>query len=713
MKFVLIDFETASQCDLKKAGAARYAEDVTTEILCLGYTIDGEKPDLLTPDELSFGACATGRHARFRQAVEDPGVIFIAHNVFFEKMIWRWLMTVLGWPDLAPERWHDTMAVCAMKGLPLKLERAAQVLRLPTQKDTAGTAATLALGRTNKAGFYVRTEEKLQRVYAYCRDGDVPAELELHRAVRGLGAAERQVWLMDQEINERGVRLDMPYVRAAKKICADASRPLLAEFQKLTGIEKLASPKFKDWLVEAGCPFPRDEDGKLDTSLDKEHIARLLGVADEDADDSLAGDEDDFLPPEPQFELPYAYKRPLQIKRVLGSASVKKLDSMLACVCSDGQARGLLQYHGAGPGRWAGRIIQPQNFPRPTTRVQVGWNEDGTEKYEGVDPDGLVEAIMTADAEWMRLLYGEPIEAVASGLRHAIIAKPGHMFEVGDYAKIECVIVLALAGAVETAAKVIEMGSAVYTNTASQVFKRSIVKSMLKEYTIGKNIVLGCGFQMGWRKFKARYARDQPDEFCQEAVRGYREDFAPEVPKLWYALERAATECVWTGHPTCAYGIEYSMSGGWLTARLPSGRLLWYRDPKAINKHMPWCTCDDCCHKKNLGPETPREPDIRRGFVYWAQKLGQWRKMHAYGGLLTENVVQATARDLLVHGMFNARAAKRPIVLTVHDELITEVPEAIADAKVLDALMTDMPPWAKSLGIPVASDCWIGARYRK
>lgn len=689
-RFCLIDFETASSCELKKAGAWRYAEDPTTEILCLGYIFAEPHQGVVLPAaDLLYGSRAAAELAR---CVADQDCIFVAHNVAFEKAIWHNLMAqVYGWPDIPDERWHDVQAVCALKGIPLKLERAAHALGLVKQKDTEGTKATLALGRTNKNGYYTRTPEKLQRVYDYNRS-DLAAEREAHGILRGLGAEERQVWLLDQKINQRGVRLDLQYIEAAQKVCDDASGPLLLEFQKLTGLDKIGSPKFKDWLVEKGCPFPRDKDGNLDTSLDKEHVAKLLGVQnDEEDEESLAGDDEDYEDQDGQLILPYSYRRPLEIRKILGSASIKKLAAMQACVCSDGRARGLLQYHGAGPGRWAGRLLQPQNFPRPTLRV------DGDE--HGYNPDELVSAILTKDAEYVRMLFGEPIEAVASGLRHCLVAAPGHLFEVGDFAKIECVIVLAIAGAWETAAKVIKMGSAVYTNMATKVFNRTITKHMLKEYTIGKNIVLGCGFQMGWKKFKRRYCQDATDDFAKGAISEYRENFAPEVPKLWRALEDAAVKTVWDRTPHEAYGIVYALEDRWLTARLHDGKKLWYFNPRPVRKHMPW--------------STPEQPDIRPGFEYNAWKMGQWKRISAYGGLLTENVVQATARQLLVNGLFNCEAEGHPVVLTVHDETITEPPEAIADAKVLDQCMTDVPDWCRQLRIPVAAECWVGDRYRK
>lgn len=673
MKFCLIDFETLSSNDLKKSGAWRYAEDITTEIVCLGWT-DGSDKVVHPVDELLHPVQGC---PRLLAAVRDPDCMFIAHNVAFEKAMWRRQMVdVLGWPDIPNERWHDIMAVCAMKGLPMKLERAALVLRLSSQKDTEGSRITLSLSRANKKGFYDRTPEKLQRVYAY-NMADLDAELALHRRVRGLGAAERAVWLMDQDINERGVCLDMGFVRAAQKICDDSAVPLLKEFEGITGgVRPSQRDRVMDWLQAAGCDIP---------DLKKETIQKFLGDENEQ-DDSNAGEDDDYAPEEAQIELPFDFRRALQIRQILGSASIKKLASMRACVGEDSRARGLLQYHGAGPGRWSGRLLQPQNFPRGT--IKVGGKSP--------DPNEIVAAILTEDYEYVDMLFGEPISVVAGGLRHAIIASRGNRLLVGDFSTIEARIVLALAGQYDKV-QLLALGKDIYIAMAESIYKHPVSKELHPEKRqTGKNAVLGLGFQMGWKKFKLRYAPEETKDFAQEVVRTYREDFAPCVPKLWRAYEEAAIRTVWDKRPHETHGVVYSLEDGWLTARLPSGRKLWYYNPQPSRRAMPW-----------------DEMDIRPGFTYQAQKMGIWKTIDAYGGLLTENVVQATARDLLVAAMFRLQAENYSMVLTVHDEVVCDVEEARADPKVLDSIMCNIPQWAKNYSIPVAAECWAGERYKK
>jgi DNA polymerase len=314
----------------------------------------------------------------------------------------------------------------------------------------------------------------------------------------------------------------------------------------------------------------------------------------------------------------------------------------------------------------------------------------------GHDPEQLVAAIKTGDAEYVRLLFGEPINAVVNGLRHCIVAAPGRLLESSDLKQIQARIVLALAGQYDKVA-LMEGGATPYVPMAESIFKRKINKAVdIQEYTIGKNTILGCGFGMGALTFRRRYCPMQSIEYAQRAIDTYRQEFAPLVPKLWRGLEEASTRAVWDRVAYEAYGIQYKLEDGWLTCRLPSGRKIWYYDPRPVRKAMPW-----------------DKDDIRPSFEYSCWKMGQWIRRTGYGGLETQNVVSGIARDLLVNGMFNIENAGHPMVFNVHDENIAEVPEEKADIKQFDKFMTDVPQWAKTYRIPVASDCWSGPRYRK
>lgn len=679
LSFITLDFETASHVDLKVAGAWRYAEDPTTEILCASYSIEGRSPALWTP-AVHQEQKDTGNVGALKLLAEDPTVTFIAHNAGFEKAIWRRIMVEqFGFPDIPDHRWHDTMAVCAMKVLPQDLDRALMALRLPFEKDREGSALARSLSKPNKKrGTYDRTPETLQRVYTYCQS-DVRAEDALHSRIGWLPPGERRVWLLDQKINERGVKLDLPFVEAAQQVVDRASKPLIKEFETVTGLQVGQRDKIMEWVRGQGVELP---------DLKKETLAALLGREEDDEENDDLGSSVD--PDVLNIVLPGTVRRALGIRKLVGSASIKKLKRMDKCICADGNVYGVLQYHGAGPGRWAGRLIQPQNFPR-------GNIDREALAAQGMDLQAIVDAIMSGDPDYIELMTGYPaIDVVIASLRNALIPREGKLFAAGDFSTIELRVNLALACQWDKIDMLIA-GVDPYIDMAQLIYKCKVDKKKDPEKRqTGKNSVLGLGFQMGAKKFQLKYAPNENLEFCEEVVRTFRKDWAPKIPYNWYELEGAAVRAVHDRTPKEALGVEYRLEDGWLSARLPSGRKLWYFNPQPCRKAMPW---DDT--------------DIRLAWTYQAMKMGQWKTIDAYGGLLTENVVQALARDLMVSAMFKCEQEGYPVCLTVHDEIVTEPDANRANDKELQQIMQDVPAWAKAMRIPVKADCWVGDRYKK
>lgn len=653
MTWIVLDFETVSGCDLKKAGAWRYAEDPSTDVLCLSWELGTFRQTWYPGDA----------PPPFLSVTKD--VLHVAHNAAFEKAIWRNIMVpVYGWPDIPNDRWHDTMARCANLVLPQALDRAGKVLGLAHEKDMEGNRLTLSLSRINKkTGMYPEITPVIrERVGRYC-EGDVAEQSELHRRIGWLPAEERKVWILDQTINERGVRLDVPLIRAMKEIVDKASKPLAEEFREITGgLNMTQVAKVGSWLLDQGVALP---------DMQKDTLAAVLGET----------EEGEYVEDRIELELPPHVERALRIRQLIGSASIKKLDAMLACVCADGRARGLLNYHGAGTGRWAGRLLQPQNFPRGSIDKDITIEQK-------------IDALMTGDPEWVYTVLGEqPVETVVSSLRHCLIAEDDHELCAGDFAGIEARMVLSIAGQWDKV-KMMADGVDVYCDMATSIYKREITKADTEERQTGKNSVLGLGFQMGADRFHREYCEGRPVEFAQRVVDTYRKEWAPDVPQVWYALDDAAIRAVWDRRPQEAYGVLYALEDRWLTARLPSGRKLYYFNPQMVRKAMPW-----------------DETDVRRGWTYQAMKTGQWKTIHAFGGLMTENVVQALARDLMVDAMFKCEAENYPVVLTVHDEVVSETKRP--DPKMLQQIMEDIPQWAKDLKVPVKAECWAGQRYRK
>ena len=658
-----LDFETASHCDLKKAGAWRYSEDVTTEVLCLSYK---HGPAIRTWRP-------TDSRNDLAELANDPGVIFVAHNAGFEKAIWRNIMVRdYGLPDIPNSRWECTMAGCAMRAIPQDLDRATLVLRLQNRKDKEASSFTKKLSKPNRKGYYDRSKESLLKVYNYCEQ-DVRAEHDLHKYLGPLPQGERNVWLLDQRINERGILLDQPFIIAAQKIVDDASVPLIEELKQITGgLKPTQVGKFKDWINAQGVWID---------NLSKEVVAALLG--DDEGEDTEIDEDVDL----DEIVLPPDVRRALKIRSLIGSASVKKLKRMTLCTGMDGRVRGTTQYHAASPGRWGGRLFQPHNFPRGTVKNAQG------EKFT---PEEMVSAIMTADYENVEFTIGPAVESVVSALRHAIIASPGKVLLSGDFAGVEARLVLSASGQ-EDKRDLLASGKSAYCDMGETIYKRPIDKKKdFDEYQVGKNSVLGLGFQMGWKKFKMKYGKGLSEDFCQQVVKTYREDWAPCVPKMWWGMQEATLNTVRTGKPHEAYGALFQLEDRWLTMRLPSGRKLWYFNPQLVKRAMPWDATD-----------------IRMAWSYQQMKSGQWRTIDAYGGLITENYIQGLARDLMVNAMFKLEKNGFPIILTVHDEIVCEPLAADADEKAFQQVMTESPPWATAMKMPIAVETWMGNRYKK
>ncbi len=655
-----LDFETASAVSLRKVGAWAYSEHPTTRVLCVCFA---------DPDIGMTGYWTPSRdwtNELYWQAETDDST-FVSFGDF-ERAVWANIMVpVHGFPEISIDRWEDVQAVAAMKNMPLDLDTLTAVLGGPP-KDMEGNRITLSMSKFGKDGNSRCTEENIKRVIVYCKR-DVKAQVHADHCLGGLPKGERRAWEQNQLICRRGLAIDAGYVRQAKAVVAEASAPLIAEFADLTGgIKPTQREKFLDWIKAAGYELP---------NLQKKTVKEVLGLDPIAEDYEYDGSEEAALEPI-DFVPPVA--RALEIRHLIGNTSLAKLDAMLACRCADGRARGLLQYHGTGPGRSTGRLLQPQNFPRPTLKIP---------------PEKVRDAILTGSASIVAHEVGEPLAAVVGGLRHAFVPGPGRTFISGDYSGIQARLVLALAGQTDKV-KMLAEGRDVYADMASAIYERPIDRAVdLVEGQIGKNCVLGLGFGMGAKTFRAKMARQQALDFCQVCVDTYRKQWAPKVKELWRGLQAAATRAVLIGGTYESHGIVYRLDGDWLTATVPSGSKIWYYQPRRSVKPAPW-----------------DEDMLLEGFTFMAQKAGKFRPVAAFGGLLTENVIMRMEADIVQDAQYRLEAYSFPVVLDVHDELVAE-PDAAADIKFFEKLLLDVKPWVRKLGVPVAVKCWTGDFYRK
>lgn len=643
--------------DLNRAGVYRYAEDPTTDVLCMAYAFDDEEPELWVP-----GDQIPDRIARH---VAGDGELR-AWNAAFERIVWRTILGPgYGFPVPRLEQWVCTAAEAAAMALPRSLAATASVLRVPQQKDDDGHRLMLQLSRPRSRNSGVITwwekedhPEKFRRLYEYCRQ-DVRTERAIAQRLRRLSDAERQIYLADQRMNDRGVLLDMRLVRAARAIAAEGVRRANTQLTKIT-----------DGGVTAVTQI-----GRL--------TAWLRGRDDAPAiPDLRKSTVRDFL----SGELPDDVREILEVRAEAGKSSVAKLDAMEACVCKDGRARGLVLYHGASTGRWVGRLIQPQNFPRGT-----------------VDhPERFIERILAGEYDLIDV-EAPALSVISSLLRGMFVASPGCRLIVGDYAQIEA-RVLAWIAEQDDLMEAFRAGAKVYERMAARIYRRPVeeIAKGSVERQIGKMTVLGCGYQMGWTTFRDQ-TREQTgialtDEEAQTAVSAYRE-MNDRIVQFWYDINRAAIRAVARPGEVTAVGrngkIRYVVRGQFLWCILPSGRPLAYARPCLEQKVPRW------------GGE-PRKMLRYTGVNSYTRK---WGPQYAYGGLLTENVVQAMARDLLADAMLRLEKAGYPPVLSVHDELGADVPENHGSVEEFAEIMRTTPAWAA--GCPVEVEAWEGSRYRK
>jgi DNA polymerase bacteriophage-type len=655
---VFCDFETRNVggCDLTKVGVWRYATDSATEILCFGYRVGGVNH-----------SWAPTSHSRdpLKDLAANPDVEFVCFGGF-EQVVWQKIMVDRhGFPPISTQRWVDLRATASSFALPRSLDKALAALRLPFEKDKAGQRLVRSLSRLDrKTGAYPElTPAIVERVAEYNRVDIVALQAMRGQGLGRLSADEQAVWELDQRINARGIAIDVGFVEAAKSIADQVMGEANEEFARLTdGLSPHQVQKTRDWLKAREWTLP---------NLDSETVSDAL---------ELVG-------------LPYDVRRVLEIRQITAATSLKKLDAMLACVGADGRARGLLQYHGAATGRWSGQLIQPQNFPRPTLEAAV-------------DPEELAAAVKTGDPERLRC-WGKPIDVLVSGLRHALTAADGAMLGAGDFSMIECCVLLALAGEHDKC-ELIAQGVDVYRDMAATIYGLDRVAFMAipedqlspeetEQRRIGKNGVLSSGYGIGAEGFYRRFCRNVEGgkELAAKIVGVYRNTWAPTVPHLWRDLEQTARGAMLRPNTTVVAncGLKYRLTTQaglrCLVCELINGKSLTYPDARI-----------DGCDKWG-----------RPRWIYNAYRLGQWRQIEPFGGQLTENAVSALARELLVDRMFALEDAGYPIVFTVHDEIVVEHSDIARDTIV--RIMSERPPWAVKLGVPVKAKAWVGKRYRK
>ena len=693
-----LDFETRSTVNLRQAGPFVYGENWATDIWCACFArgdgpIQEWRPGDPVPDTIA------------RAAAE--GIPFVAHNVSFERAIIKTIAGPrYGWPILPIARWYCTAAMAAAMSLPRKLEDAAVLMGCDAQKDMVGHRLMLKMmkpsqrvkcllcsgtghvngglecGNCGGRGvllYWHDSPNDIARLTAYCGQ-DVATERDLCDKLYPLPPLEREIWMLDQTINERGVQIDLPTVKKAQKIVKEAIDELNSEMKEVTGSFELTTNKVTKLRLWLAC------EGLHVENLRKDTIVSLLKS--ENLDELV--------------------KQALELRQEAAKTSTAKLNAFANRTCEDGRMRDNLVYCGAATGRFSGRGAQLQNLPsrfllKPyqveaaTKAIADGW--------EGED---------------LRRWFDTPLETVSACLRGMVVAAPGNVIYAGDYNAIEARGTAWLAGA-EDMLGVFQRGEDPYLFQAAKTYKymdlsgvdwsdrKSVadVKTKYdKERKPGKVAVLGLGYQMGWPKYQASCAKERifvSDEDAQQIVFDYRQG-NPEIPALWSEMQDMAIQAV--VHPDKPYQaaegrITFLRHGTWLYMRLPSGRLLYYARPALKKRDLPWI--DEATGVQAQG----------WGVTYWGMSsiTHKWSEQHAYGGKWVENAVQALCRDILACAMIRLERSGYPIVVSVHDEAVSEVPEGFGSVKEYETIMAEPLPW--SIGMPIVAEGWCGKRYRK
>ncbi len=535
MKCISIDIETYSDVDLSKCGVYKYSSSPNFEILLFGFSVDGG--DVRVVDV----ACGEEIPAEILAALSDESVTKWAFNAMFERVC---LSNYLGeW--LEPESWKCSMVWSATLGLPLSLENVGAVLGLEKQKLTEGKDLIRYFcvpckptkangGRTRNLPEHDR--EKWERFKAY-NLRDVEAEMQIQQRLSKFPVPDF-VWeeyRQDQEINDRGIGVDMEMVKSAIAMDGRSKAELSAAMQELTELENPNSvQQMKQWLLENGMETD---------SLDKKAVAVLLKDA-----------------PEP-------LKTVLTLRQQLAKSSVKKYQAMENAVCADSRAHGMFQFYGANrTGRFSGRIIQLQNLPQN----HIPDLAQARELVKGGDFDALA------------ILYEDIPDTLSQLIRTAFVPQGGRKFIVADFSAIEARVIAWIAGE-RWRIKVFEGGGDIYCASASQMFHVPVEKHGVNGHLRQKGkiaeLALGYGGSVGALKSMGALEMGLAEEELQPLVSAWR-DSNPSITEFWWAVDRAVKECIKKRVPTETHGIRFDYRSGMLFITLFSGRRLAYVKPR-------------------------------------------------------------------------------------------------------------------------------------
>lgn len=650
IRHLSIDIETRSSVGIAEAGAYKYAQSPDFQILLFAYQMDDapvEIVDLMSgekiPDEIV-------------KALSDPGTLKHAYNAAFE-----WYCLNRAVCETPIEQWRCTMVHGLYCGYTAGLDATGKAIGLPQDKRKLATGKALIryfcvpCKPTKRNGNRTwnqpwHDQDKWELFKEYCKQDVVTERAILSRLSQfPMPDAEQKQWQMDILMNAYGVRVDTELITGALYIDEISTQRLTDEAIRLTGLANPNSgPQLLPWLNEHSRRNPEDPDRFQD--IRKETVSKALEEA---------------------GALPEEVQQMLRIRQQLGKTSIKKYVTMATAKGEGDRVRGLTQYYGANrTGRWAGRLVQMQNLPRNYIKTL----------------DYARKVVKAKNYDGLKLLYGNVPDTLSQLIRTAFIPSDGNKFVVADFSAIEARVIAWLAGE-QWVNEVFATHGKIYEATASQMFGVPVdrIAKGNPEYALrqkGKVATLALGYQGGTAALIAMGALQMglTEDELPDIVQRWRQA-NPRIRDLWYAVENAALAVMRTAQPQAIYGLIFALEGdlvygqSFLTVRLPSGRKLYY--PKPFLRENQFGKL--ALHYYSIG-----------------QQSRKWEITSTYGGKMTENIVQAIARDCLAVTLERISSRHLQVVFHVHDEVIIDAPMSTTVDEICD-LMAEPIPWAQGL----------------
>lgn len=677
---IFLDYETVSEEDLIKNGIDLYMHDVTTGVLMVSWCEDRK-------NWYHWNVLKGEFPARLKNILEDKSVIKHAFNAQFERLASK---VVLGF-DIGYEDWRCTMCHAYMMGFSGTLDMVGQQVgvsldhaKMKEGKDLIKFFSCPVPERSRKSvgGMFRKPADNLEKFRNYCRYNvrDVVSEMaidsKINRESFPILPSEWRLYAIDQIINDQGVPVDIGMAKNALDIRDTRKKELVGELKRMTGLSNPNSTaQLLPWLKERGYPFNDVQSASIKTALKR-------------------------FPDQIQPEAIAVMK-----KRRWASATSPAKYSAILTAQRDGRFRYSLQFSGAQrTQRWGGRRVQTQNLPRTPKCIEPN---DGDISKLNI----TTEIIRAGKYDELCLWMTEPMEAVVGCIRSAFRAEKGHEFRVVDLASIESVVIGWVTNC-QWFQEVLAKGQDIYKSFAMHLYHKAYEEVTKAERNMAKPATLGCGYRLG--------GGFETDDYKRTGLWGYAEnmgvdmtqsesinhvavfrELCGEIKQYWFDLERAAERCITRKMDVQCGKVTFEYRKPFMAIRLPSGRRLYYFQPKLVQRDM-------------VNPQTGESwSKIQISYMGQDQKSKKWSRQYTHGGKLVENIVQAIARDVLKAGLMRAHLDGFEIVMHVHDEIVTHarIDNTYHTVERLLHLMTAPIKWAEGMHLGGAG--WAGPFYMK